>query len=200
MNWFDPAFLLAQVQQYGVIGVFLLLAAGIIALPVPEETLLVLAGILAVSHKMPLLPTLFACMLGSIVGITTSYALGRTVGHFAVVRIMKRLHIPAKHLDTAHHWFTRVGKWSLVIGYFIPGVRHFTGVVAGTTELEYGKFALFAYSGAVLWSNCFFWFGYHFGNQAIEMGVDLYERYGTWLLLPFIVLIPVVLLIKRKKA
>ncbi len=198
MNWFDLPNLLDQVHQYGSLGIFLLLAAGIIALPVPEETLLVLSGILAVSNKLPVVTTWIACMAGSIAGISTSYILGRTIGHFAVLRIMKKMGISEKYLTQAHAWFSRIGKWSLLIGYFIPGVRHFTGLVAGTTELPYRTFAVFAYTGAILWTNCFFWFGYHFGTDAINLGTELVNRYGLWLLLPFVIFIGVVMLFRRR--
>jgi len=52
-----------------------------------------------------------------------------------------------------------------MIGYFVPGFRHFTAIVAGTSKLEYRAFALFAYSGAVLWVSTFLFIGYHFGEH-----------------------------------
>ena len=58
-----------------------------------------------------------------------------------------------------------------MVGYFIPGVRHFTAIVAGTSKLELHSFALFAYSGATLWVSTFVFLGYHFGPQSIAAGV-----------------------------
>ena len=52
-----------------------------------------------------------------------------------------------------------------MVGYFIPGVRHFTAIVAGTSKLEYRSFALFAYCGAMLWVSTFVFIGYHFGER-----------------------------------
>ena len=52
-----------------------------------------------------------------------------------------------------------------MVGYFIPGVRHFTAIVAGTSKLEYREFALFAYGGAALWVSTFVFIGYHFGER-----------------------------------
>jgi membrane protein DedA with SNARE-associated domain len=53
----------------------------------------------------------------------------------------------------------------LIIGYFVPGVRHFTAIVAGTSKLEYHGFATFAYTGALLWVSTFLFLGYHFGPR-----------------------------------
>ena len=58
-----------------------------------------------------------------------------------------------------------MGHWALTFGYFIPGVRHFTAYAAGMSELEAPQFALFAYSGAVLWVGTFLSLGYFLGER-----------------------------------
>jgi membrane protein DedA with SNARE-associated domain len=56
-----------------------------------------------------------------------------------------------------------------VIGYFIPGVRHFTGFSSGMATLPFHHFALFAYSGALLWVTSFLTIGYFFGHKCFEL-------------------------------
>ena len=75
------------------------------------------------------------------------------------------LHIRDSQIARVHDWFNRMGHWALMIGYFIPGVRHFTAIVAGTSKLEYRGFALYAYSGAAVWVSIFIFIGYHFGEH-----------------------------------
>ena len=165
-------------DQYGILVLFVLLALGIIALPVPEETLLVLTGILISNDKLALFPAFFSVLLGSVCGISVSYILGRTAGNFIIHKYGSWVGITEKKLEQAHGWFERFGTWSLFIGYFIPGVRHFTGFSAGTTYLDYRHFALFAYSGALVWVSTFLSIGYFFGDfglsllEKIEFGAD----------------------------
>ena len=64
-----------------------------------------------------------------------------------------------------HNWFERIGRWSLFFGYYIAGVRHFTAMVAGASELEYPRFAAFAYSGAFMWVGTFLSLGYVIGDR-----------------------------------
>lgn len=156
-------------NQYGSMTLFFLLALGIIALPVPEETLMVIAGILMSKGELHIPGTMVAAYLGSIAGITTSYIIGRTAGFYLVHKYGSWLGITEKRLEKAHNWFEHYGKWSLFIGYFIPGVRHFTGLVAGTTMLEYHYFALFAYSGALVWVSTFLGIGYFSGDYWLEL-------------------------------
>src|ERR1035441_6007682 len=49
-----------------------------------------------------------------------------------------------RSVEKAHAWFRRAGHWSLTIGYFIPGVRHFTAYAAGMSDLEAPTFAAYA--------------------------------------------------------
>jgi len=164
--------------QYGSIALFFLLAIGILALPVPEETLMVIAGALMNLGKLPMLQTIIAAIMGSLCGITASYILGRTAGQFLIHRYGRWVGIRQEQLDKAHAWFERFGKWTLFFGYFIPGIRHFTGFSAGMTSLHFRDFALFAYSGALIWVATFLSFGYFFGNygysvfENIEVSVD----------------------------
>ena len=58
-----------------------------------------------------------------------------------------------------------MGPILLTGGYFIPGVRHFTAIVAGISGVPYPKFALFAYPGAAIWVALFLWLGYFFGER-----------------------------------
>jgi membrane protein DedA with SNARE-associated domain len=165
--------------QYGSIALFVLLTLGIIILPVPEETMMVIAGVLMHNKTLQIFPTVLAALLGSICGISISYLLGRTAGSFLVLKYGKWIGLTEKRYRKAHNWFERFGKWTLPIGYFVPGVRHFTGFVAGTTKLHYKQFALFAYCGAALWVSTFLSIGYFFGNhwmalyEEIEFSLDV---------------------------
>lgn len=154
----------AWLSQYGSIALFGLLILGIVAFPVPEETMMVVAGILMYEGTLPIAPTLLAAYAGSISGITISYFVGRTFGRYLIHRWGKQLGITDDLMEKMHRWFERFGIWMLLIGYFIPGVRHFTGFSAGFTYLHFGSFALFAYLGALIWVSTFLSIGYFFGS------------------------------------
>ncbi len=159
-----PDALTEWLLQYGSFAIFGLLALGIIALPVPEETLLVFTGFLINQGTFLPVPATFAAYMGSVVGITVSYLIGRTGGLFMIKKYGAYVGITETKMATAHNWFEHYGKWILFIGYFIPGLRHFTGLFAGVSSLEFPQFCLFAYSGAFFWVSTFLLVGYFFGN------------------------------------
>lgn len=166
MEYFENSeYLLTLLSQYGSIVLFLLLILGIVALPIPEETLMVLSGILMSNGHLNIPFTVLAAITGSMCGITVSYFLGRTAGAYLLNKYQGWLGITEKHIS----YVQRYGKWALFIGYFIPGVRHFSGLSFGMTSSNYKQFALFAYSGAIVWASLFLSIGYFFGNYPLAL-------------------------------
>lgn len=168
--------LLAWISQYGYTGLFVLLVLGIAGLPIPDETLLVFSGYLISTGRWHPVPAFLSALGGSICGISVSYLLGRTLGHAAVERYGKFVHLTPQRLERVHQWFRRIGNWLLTIGYFILGVRHFTALVAGMSGLEFGIFARFAYFGAFVWVTFFLSLGYWFGENWRSI-IPLAHRY-----------------------
>ena len=150
---------------HGYVGIFSLLVFGIVGLPVPDEVLLTFSGYLVFRRTFVFVPTLFSAFLGSACGITLSYMLGRVFDTYVLVKYGRYFHLTQERLAQVHAWFERRGRWTLLIGYFIPGVRHLTGYVAGASELSYSNFALFAYTGAFCWATSFITLGYLLGEE-----------------------------------
>ena len=140
--------LFAWVAAHGSLALFGLLVLGIVGVPVPDETLLVIAGVLVDQARLDAVPTYTAAFLGSALGITVSYLLGRSAGVTIIHRYGHRLGIASKEVAEVRAVFQRGGRWVLMLGYFVPGIRHLTALVAGAAGLPFGRFAVFAYSGA----------------------------------------------------
>lgn len=155
--------------QYGSIVLFVFLMLGIIALPIPDETLMIFAGFLMNTGKLHIPSTIVAAYLGSVCGITLSYLLGRTVGHYFTHNYGKHFGMTPERLDRVEKWLQKYGKWTLILGYFIPGIRHLTGVATGMAYVSFKEFALFAYTGAAIWVATFLSIGYFFGNYCVAI-------------------------------
>jgi membrane protein DedA with SNARE-associated domain len=178
LTWFSQfgSSALPWINQYGAFALFFLLALGIIALPIPDETLLVASGFLISQGDMHALPTIVAAITGAWTGITVSYFLGVYLGPYILQsKLGKWLGLKSTHLQKAQNWFTRIGKWSLCVGYFIPGVRHFVGYVAGALAFPYYQFSLFAYTGGAIWSSLFLAIGYYKGNTILQFFSSLWN-------------------------
>jgi membrane protein DedA with SNARE-associated domain len=153
------------ITQYGYLGIFFLLIFGIVGLPIPDEWLLVISGYLAFKNILGLIPTLAIAAIGSAGGLTVSYILGRTSGDFLVRRYGRWFSIDDHKVARTQHWFQNLGRWILVVGPFIPGVRNLMGYVAGAAKLRLQVFMRFAYLGALISSTTFVTFGYYVGRH-----------------------------------
>lgn len=169
------------VAAHGYGALYLLLALGVVGLPIPDETLLVFTGYLIFRGTLHPVGAFAAALAGTWTGISLSYVLGRTLGLGAVHRFGKYVYVTEARLEKVHGWFDRAGHWALFVGYYIAGVRHFTAIVAGTSKLELNVFILYAWSGGAVWVTTFLALGYFLGEnwrQVAEM-VHRYVGYAS---------------------
>lgn len=145
----SSAHLILYITQYGYVGLFMVLGISILGIPIPDETLMVFIGFLVFQGKLNFYLAVAAAASGSIIGITSAYLLGSLFQRKVLDYLTK--HAGSARLEKAFNWYHRHGGKLLTIGYFIPGVRHISGYVAGVGRLSYKSFAIFAYVGAVLW-------------------------------------------------
>ena len=185
--------ILEWLVHYGAPVLFAAQVLGIFGLPIPDEFLLTLSGALVKKGDLSLVPVVLAAIGGSGSGITLSYLLGRTVG---VIGLRRVVHVHEESLKRAERLFERFGGWLLGFGYFIPGVRHVTAILAGSTRLDFKTFATFAYPGAILWSTVFLCLGYYAGDEWRPMLHDL--RRWLPLVAVFVFAIVVVVIMSRR--
>jgi membrane protein DedA with SNARE-associated domain len=187
------------IAHYGYLALFGLLMLGIVGLPVPDETLLTFAGYLIFRGEFAPLPTLAAAFFGSVCGMSLSYGLGRTLGRALVERLGHRLHLPPGGLDSVEAWYNRRGTYVLLVGYFLPGVRHLTAYVAGWSKLPLPTFALFASAGGLCWSSTFIALGYGLGNEWKHWSGSVH-RLGVLAAMLVLVISALVLWLVRRRA
>ena len=147
-----------SVHGYGVI--FVVFALGIFGLPLPNDGILAYLGYLIFKGQLHPVPTVTAAVFGTICGMTINYVLGRTFGFYLVNRFGALIRLTPEKIQQMHNWFERSGRWGLLFGYYLPGVRHLTAFAAGTSKMTFWEFALFGYLGGILWSGTFITLGY----------------------------------------
>ena len=159
--------------SHSYLGLFAVLAIGIL-FPLPEGTVLLFAGYLVSRGQFALLPTWLTAALGCMTGITSSYLLGRSAGFIFVKRFGHYLGITPKRLERTTEWFHRVGKWGVLLGYFVPVVRHLVALVAGSSKLRFPVFVVFAGSGILIWCSVYLSLGYFLKDEwkEFQIGFD----------------------------
>jgi membrane protein DedA with SNARE-associated domain len=182
--------LLLQIAQYSYCGIFLSLGLGILGLPIPDETLMVFVGFLVFQDKLNYALAIIIAFMGTSCGITISYFIGRLSDKLLLKKYSDKMHINPEHFQNAEEFYRKYGKSVLFIGYFIPGVRHLTAIIAGISYMSYRTFAVYAYGGALLWTIVFINLGYFLGN-----GWHRFARYSYRFIIPLAAIVLIITLI-----
>jgi membrane-associated protein len=146
---------------YWTVAVVLLLEnAGV---PVPGETVLLLAGFLTFSQHHFRLPWVIAIgVAAATLGDNLGYAIGCYGGRPLLNRY--RQLFPAQ-IAQGERLFEKHGPVTVFFARFIFGMRIITGPLAGVLRMHWKKFAVFNFLGAVAWVTAVACAGYLFGQQ-----------------------------------
>ncbi|WP_442601285.1 DedA family protein [Paenibacillus sp. KN14-4R] len=185
-------------HQHGYFVLFFGLLLEFIALPFPGETTMAFSGFLSYEGVFRWEVLVLFAFLGTTIGMTITYFIGYFVGMPFVRKYGKWVLLSPDKIDKTKIWFDKYGYTLIFIGYFIPGVRHFTGYFSGIVRLPFRKFALTAYTGALFWVVLFIWIGKLFGPQWRAM-FELFERYAKFGIIILVVFILLYLSIRFRK-
>lgn len=183
---------------YGYIALFLSLVLGIVGLPIPDEVIMTYVGFLVSKERMVFSLALTVAFLGSIAGMSISYTLGKLFGLPLLQKYGKRVGIKERHLERVQTWYLKFGPFVLLIGYFLPGIRHVTAFSAGASRMRIRSFMLYAYTGGLIWTLTFISLGRLLGEHWDLLFVFLH-RYIYWILTGLLISVGVFLLLRSKK-
>ena len=128
-------------EHWGYLGIFVVLLACSLGLPLPEDVPLLTGGLLCyrgITHVWLMIPVCFAGVLG---GDIFLFWLGRRFGHRVVEhRLLRRLVNPSR-LMTAERLFARHGFKIIFVGRFLPGLRPMLWVACGVLRVPTWVFA-----------------------------------------------------------
>jgi membrane-associated protein len=164
-------YLNTAVQQYGIwiyaiLFLIIFIETGIVFAPfLPGDSLLFVAGALAVTGSINLVLLMLLLMAAAILGDTANYWIGHHTGR-RIVRSRSRL-LNKDHLKQAESFYERHGGKTIIIARFIPFIRTFAPFVAGLGKMRYPRFLTYNIIGGVLWVAVFMLAGYFFGNLPI---------------------------------
>ena len=154
------------IRHYGVVAVMVILAFEALGVPLPGETLLIFASVLAGRGEMSLPALLFFAWAGSVVGDNVGYLIGRSLGRAAVARYGAKIGLTAARYNAVEEVFAKYGAATVVFARFVNILRQLNGVVAGTLGMNWWRFLLFNGLGAALWVVTWVLGAYYLGEHA----------------------------------
>lgn len=164
-------------HQVGMLFVLVLIEEAGIPIPIPGDSLVMLAG---AHHQKTVqydLTMLLTSSLAVFLGSSLLYLLMRRQGRRMLEKYGRYIHLNQRRLEMLERWFVKRGRLAIVFGRLIPGLRIPTTIMAGLADVPYRVYAPTAALAAVLWSLFYFWLG-----VALQHGWQLVSAYAAGLL------------------
>jgi len=188
------------VRHYGVAAVTVILALEALSAPLPGETLLIFAAVLAGRGDMSLPALLICAWAGSVLGDNIGYAIGRRLGRAAVTRYGARIGLTASRFEAVERMFARYGAATVAFARFVNVLRQLNGIVAGTLGMEWARFLAFNALGGALWVGLWV-LGTYFFSEHIAVIAEFARRFGiiAAVMTAVVLLIALVVVVQRRR-
>ena len=177
------------VSHWGYLAVFVLVILGNAGVPVPEETVLLVAGFLVWTGQLRLDIVLVVGVVSAVLGDNIGYWLGRRFGRTALERHAHWILGHPERLGAMQRFVARRGAIAVIIARFLPGLRFMAGPLAGALGFPAWRFFVANVTGALIYVPIMIgggWaIGYGLGDylEPLRRGAGNVERVLLWVVI-----------------
>lgn len=179
-------------NQFGYIGIFLLIAIENIFPPIPSEVILTFGGYMTTYSNLNVPLVILSATLGSLLGAIVLYAIGKILNKERLIKIVsgkvgKILRLKKADIESADKWFDTKGEKCVFFCRFIPIVRSLISIPAGMSEMNIPKFLIYTTIGSLIWNSVLVIVGAIVGENW-ENIVNIFDTYSTLTLILLIII------------
>lgn len=168
-------------------------ASAFVGVVLPGEVGVILGGVLANQHKLPLVAVFAAAIAGAVIGDTIGYWVGLRYGETLLSKIPDRLLRP-EHVERAEESIRHFGGKAVFIGRFTAALRALVPGMAGMSRIGYGRFLAWNALGGITWASAFVVLGYLAGSQYKRI-----EQYANYIGIGLLVVLAALLFIRHRR-
>jgi len=158
-------FVQGVVSDLGYPGLFILVMLESTLVPIPSELVMPFAGALAADGTFSLPVILIINSTAALLGSGICYSLRAAGGKPLLLRFGKYIFVRAKDIEKTEAFFARHGKATILIGRFLPVVRHIISVPAGIARMPLVPFFTQTFIGSTIWGSFLILLGYELGGN-----------------------------------
>jgi membrane protein DedA with SNARE-associated domain len=174
MAIFSPETLQPLITNYGYWGIGTIVGLESMGIPLPGETILVLAAVYAATTgDLSIYGIVAAATVGSIIGDNLGYSLGKRYGYPFLLKNGRRINMSEDRIKLGQYLFMTYGAWIVFFGRFVALLRILAAFLAGVNRMPWWTFLFANATGAILWASVFGFGGYAFGQL-------IFQVHKTW--------------------
>ena len=150
-------FIIEIMNDFGYIGICLLILIENIFPPIPSELILTFGGFMTIDTNMTIVGVIIAATIGSVLGAIILYYIGKILNKERLIKIVtskygKLLRVKPEDIESADKWFDEKGNKTVFFCRFIPVVRSLISIPAGMSEMPLLKFIVYTTFGSAIWN------------------------------------------------
>lgn len=143
-------------EQFGYMGILLLIALENVFPPIPSEVILTFGGFMTTYTSLTRTGVIISATLGSVLGAVILYGIGYLVNVDKLETLVEKygrfLRLKKEDIRKADKWFDRYGYWTVLFCRLIPVIRSLISIPAGMSKMKFGLFLLFTTIGTLTWN------------------------------------------------
>lgn len=150
-------FIINIMNEFGYLGVLLLIAIENIFPPIPSEVILPFSGFMTTRSNLTVFGVIIVSTIGSIIGAIILYYVGNLLNRERLKKLVdgkigRILHFKYEDIDKAYVWFENKGVIAVLLCRCVPIVRSLISIPAGMSGMNMGVFLIFTTIGTVIWN------------------------------------------------
>jgi membrane-associated protein len=179
--------------------VFALIAIETMGIPVPGETALVTAGIVASRGRLEIEVVILLAACAAILGDNVGFAIGRKLGRKLLTAPGPLLHHRRRVIAIGEPFFDRHGPKAVFLGRWVSGLRITAAWMAGVTRMRWPTFLFWNALGGIAWATSIGLLAYFVGHSA-ETIIHVAGLGGAGAVVVGGIVVWIVLRVRRRRA
>lgn len=169
---FGEAELRHLLSVYGYWAVTAFVGIESIGIPLPGETMLIVASLYAgATHDLSIELVIAAAIAGAVLGDNIGFAIGYFGGYRLLLRYGRYIGLHERRVKLARYIFLKHGSKVVFFGRFVSVLRTYAAFLAGTARMPWWKFLIFNAAGGTIWA-----LGYGVGAYVLGQQLNRVSR------------------------
>lgn len=193
-------------NNFGYIGICLLILIENLFPPIPSEVILTFGGFMTHDTNMTILGVIITATIGSLLGAIILYYIGRILNKERLIKIVtskygKLLRVKPKDIESADKWFDKKGNITVLFCRCVPVVRSLISIPAGMSEMKLPKFILYTTIGSTIWNTLLVLIG-AFAGEKKDLIINIIDKLSDVILVLLVlgvIIFALVFYLKRSK-
>lgn len=155
---------LISTYGYGAVGGVIALES--IGIPLPGETALIAAAVIAgTTHALDIWYIIAAAAGGAILGDNVGFWIGREFGYWLVLRYGRYVRLTERRIKLGQYLFDRYGGEVVFFGRFVAVLRALAAFLAGANRMRWPQFLIYNAAGGIVWAVAYGVGAYYLGKE-----------------------------------